>query len=144
MRHFWVRIIAAAGGLVVMLLAFAFAFAWWQNPRAALAPPAPPPVAAPSVLAQAGRAIFEAQDCAMCHAIAGNGNPCFPLDGVGARLDAAGLRDWTLATGDAESALSTRSMSIKKAYLELPPAELDALIAYLQSLRLPTHDPAPP
>lgn len=140
MREIWVRIVAAAGGLVVVLLALAFA--WWQNPQAPLAPPTSPPVAVPSVLAAAGRAVFAAQGCAMCHAVAGKGNPRSPLDGVGARHDAAALADWTLATGNAKSALSERARVMKEAYRELPPAELDALIAYLQSLRMPMHDPA--
>lgn len=139
MREIWVRIVAATSGLAAVLLALAFA--WSQNPGPPARPPAAP-ATAPSGVAEAGRAVFEAQGCAMCHAVAGKGNPRSPLDGVGARHDAAVLRDWTLATGSAEAALSTRAKVVKEDYRELPLAELDALIAYLQSLRLPPHDPA--
>jgi mono/diheme cytochrome c family protein len=137
MREIWVRIVAAASGLAVVLLALAFA--WSQNPRST-AQPAVAPVAPATVVAEAGRAVFEAQGCAMCHAVAGKGNPRSPLDGVGARHDAVALRDWTLATGSAESTLSTRAKVMKEDYRELSPTELDALIAYLQSLRVSPHD----
>ena len=36
------------------------------------------------------------QACARCHSIAGKGNPRRPLDGVGARRNAAELRDWNI------------------------------------------------
>ena len=139
MRKIWVRIVAAGSGLIVVLLALAFARL--QNPPLAT-PPIAPSLTAASARVEPGRVVFDAQGCARCHAVAGKGNPRSPLDGVGARRDAAALRDWTLATGSAETKLSARAANIKQTYRELPTAELDALIAYLQSLRAPAHDPS--
>ncbi|MCL4800308.1 MAG: c-type cytochrome [Burkholderiales bacterium] len=140
MREFWVRIVAAIAGTGVVLLALAFA--WLQNPHPpAAAPAAAPPAAPAAALVEAGRAFYAAEGCAMCHAIAGEGNPRFPLDGVGARRDAAELRDWILATGTAAEALSARAVRMKQGYRALGEAELEALVAYMQSLTTPSLAP---
>jgi len=138
MRELWVRIVAATAGTGVVLLALAFA--WLQNPHPPAAAPAAAPPAAPTAApapVEAGRAIYAAEGCAMCHEIAGEGNPRFPLDGVGARRDAAELRDWILATGAAAEALSARAVRMKQGYRALGEAELEALVAYMQSLTTP-------
>lgn len=134
MREIWVRIVAALSGVLVTLLALGFAL--MQNPRVPLDSPAaaPPSDRPPPALVEAGRRAFEEQDCAMCHAIAGEGNPRLPLDGVGARRDAAGLRDWILGTGASADALPARVLRAKSAYRRLDGATLDALVAYMQSL----------
>jgi cbb3-type cytochrome oxidase cytochrome c subunit len=137
MRETWVRIVAATSGVLAILLALAFA--WLQNPQPA---PSPATVAAvaqvvtddPS-LVEAGRAVYLAQGCALCHAIAGTGNPRYPLDGVGDRLSPQDLRNWTLGLGDAQGALPARAVRIKEDYRVLPADELDALVGYLASLR---------
>ena len=134
MREWWVRILAGLTGALVLLLALAFA--WRHGPRepaAAVAAAAamPPP---PQALVEAGRAVYDAQGCAMCHAIAGEGNPRLPLDGVGGRRSDQALRDWILATGTAEAQLAARAVRMKSAYRDLGDAELDALVAYMRSL----------
>jgi mono/diheme cytochrome c family protein len=132
MRERWVYTVALLTGLLVTLLALAFA---WMH-----APPAPPgaPVISPEraapALVETGRSLYQDQGCAMCHSIAGEGNPRSPLDGVGNRLDAAALRHWIVATGPAEEALPARVVRMKQAYRALPDAELDALVAYMQHL----------
>jgi mono/diheme cytochrome c family protein len=121
----------ATTGVVVVLAAL---FAWIRNPPGE-SPPAPAPLAAgldPARLA-AGREAFTRLGCARCHAIAGVGNPSTPLDGVGARLDAAGLRDWTLGTGAAAEELSRGVVRAKSRAAEDP--DLDALIDYLAQSR---------
>lgn len=140
MRETWVRIVAATSGVLAILLALAFA--WLQNPQPA---PSPATVAAVAAVAQvatdgpsqveAGRAVYLAQGCALCHAIAGTGNPRYPLDGVGDRLSPQDLRNWTLGLGDAQGALPARAVRIKEDYRLLPADELDALVGYLASLR---------
>lgn len=131
MRETWVRIIVAASGLLAILLALLFA--WAQNPGS----PAPKVGAAArlSPLAQTGREIYLAARCPLCHAIAGEGNPRYPLDGVGDRLDARALRDWILATGPAATLLPMRAAVMKEDYRGLRAAEIDALVAYMQTLR---------
>jgi len=132
MRELWVRIVATLTGMLVIMLALVFA--WLQSPRVPFTAPAVAPATPPPALVEAGRAVYAAQGCAMCHAIAGEGNPRYPLDGAGERRDAAGLRDWILATGAAEAELPARAAGRKQAYRALPDEQLGALVAYMQSL----------
>lgn len=140
MRETWVRIVAATSGVLAILLALAFA--WLQNPPSAPLPATVATVAAvakvttddPS-LVQAGRAVYLAQGCTLCHAIAGTGNPRYPLDGVGDRHSLQDLRNWTLGLGAAQGVLPARAVRIKTDYRLLPADELDALMGYLASLR---------
>jgi mono/diheme cytochrome c family protein len=81
-----------------------------------------------------GAALFTSQKCAMCHAIAGKGNAKGALDGVGAKLSEADLRAW-LVDPDAMRVKtnSTRTPAMKKP--QLNPGQVDALVAYLASLK---------
>lgn len=133
MRKRWVYIVAVLTGLVVTALALAFA--WMHGPPAPpRAPVISPEVAPPPALVEVGRAVYKAQGCAMCHSIAGEGNPRYPLDGVGRRRDAEALRDWIVASGPAEDSLPPRVVRTKQSYRALGDAELDALVAYMQHL----------
>jgi mono/diheme cytochrome c family protein len=82
-----------------------------------------------------GRAVFDEQGCARCHAAEGRGNPRLPLDGVGARRSADDLRGWVTGEGSAGDAMSPTARRAKERYREVPTADLDALVAYLSSLR---------
>jgi mono/diheme cytochrome c family protein len=85
---------------------------------------------------EAGKKIYETQKCATCHMIAGKGNKMYPLDGVGAKLSAADIKRWFTHTAEMEAALTkkpTLKMSSKKFDLKDP--DLDALVAYMQSLK---------
>ncbi len=44
--------------------------------------------------AEKGKAVYAAQKCSMCHAIAGVGGKASPLDGVGKKLSEADIRAW--------------------------------------------------
>lgn len=120
----------ATAGVVVALAAL---FAWMRNPPGEPAPAPPQAAATDPVRLAAGREAFTRLGCARCHAIDGVGNPSMPLDGVGARLDAAALRDWTLGTGAAAEVLSRGALRAKSKAAEDP--ELDALIDYLAQSR---------
>jgi mono/diheme cytochrome c family protein len=135
MRELWVRIVAVITGALVLLLALAFASL--QSPPTPVAAPAMLAAAPPPALVEIGHSVYEAQGCSMCHAIAGEGNPRYPLDGVGGRHDMAELRDWILATGMAEETLPARAARMKQDYRALGDVELNALVAYLQSLTDP-------
>lgn len=76
-----------------------------------------------------GKRVYGEQRCQACHAIAGQGNRRYPLDGVGGRLDAKALRTWIVAPKEMDPKVR------KPAYDKLPDADLDALVAYLASLR---------
>lgn len=87
----------------------------------------------PKVIAS-GAEVYKAQKCALCHSIAGSGNKNGSLDGVGSKLTPADIRAWMVdAPGMAAKSTSTRK-PLMKAY-KLPPADLDALVAYLTSLK---------
>ncbi len=82
-----------------------------------------------------GEQVYVAQKCAVCHSIAGKGNQKGPLDDVGAKLSADEIRMWIVnATEMAEKAKATRKPPMK-AYTSLPKNEVDALVAYLQTLK---------
>ena len=83
-----------------------------------------------------GKAVYAAQKCSVCHGIAGVGSKSNPLDGVGAKLSAADIRAWIVTPKEME----TKTKSVKKPpmpdkYAKLPAADLDALVAYMASLK---------
>jgi mono/diheme cytochrome c family protein len=83
-----------------------------------------------------GQAVYTAQKCQMCHAIAGKGSKTNPLDGVGAKLSAEDIREWITHPKEAAAkAKSTKKPPMPAKYGSLPAGDLDALVAYLQSLK---------
>jgi mono/diheme cytochrome c family protein len=83
-----------------------------------------------------GEQVYAAQKCQMCHVIAGKGNKANPLDGVGKKLSAADIREWiTHPTEMTAKAKSTKKPPMPAKYGTLPAADLDALVAYLVSLK---------
>jgi mono/diheme cytochrome c family protein len=81
-----------------------------------------------------GEAVYAAQKCAMCHSIGEKGNKKGPLDGVGAKLSAADISLWmTDAKAMTAKTKSTRKPEMKS--YTLPKDELDALVAYMVSLK---------
>ena len=131
-------------GVVVGL---SWLFALRHNPTAPPAPPvspvapvvapepAPPP--SPTPANDAGPRLFREQGCTSCHVVGGIGNPRYPLDGVGARLNREELRAWITGTGPAASALSAMVARRKARYLEMPEADMAALIEWLAAARAP-------
>ena len=86
--------------------------------------------------AKKGQEVYTAQKCSMCHGIAGKGAKSNPLDGVGAKLSADEIRHWIVAPVDAAAkAKSTKKPPMPAKYAKLPAADLDALVAYMQSLK---------
>jgi mono/diheme cytochrome c family protein len=83
-----------------------------------------------------GEGVYAAQKCSVCHAIAGKGNKANPLDGIGAKLSAEDIKAWiTHPTEAAAKAKSTKKPPMPAKYGSLPAADLDALVAYMQSLK---------
>lgn len=83
-----------------------------------------------------GEQVYTAQKCSVCHSIAGKGGKANPLDGVGAKISAAETRQWI--TNPKE--MTTKANSQKKPpmpdrYGKLPAEDIDALVAYMQSLK---------
>jgi mono/diheme cytochrome c family protein len=86
--------------------------------------------------AKHGEAVYAAQKCSMCHAIAGKGKAANPLDGVGAKLSAADIKQWIVdPKGMTAKSGSTKKPPMPAKYAGLPAADIDALVAYLSSLK---------
>ena len=83
-----------------------------------------------------GQEVYTAQKCQMCHSIAGKGSKVSPLDGVGKKLSADDIRKWiTHPVEMTKQTKSTKKPPMPAKYANLPAADLDALVAYLASLK---------
>ena len=83
-----------------------------------------------------GQAVYTAQKCSLCHAIAGKGKATNPLDGVGAKLSAEDTKQWIVdPVAAAAKHKSTKKPVMPAKYAKLPAADIDALVAYMQSLK---------
>lgn len=89
--------------------------------------------AQPALVAK-GEALFTAQRCTMCHAVAGKGNAKGALDGVGAKYKPAELRQWLVAPAEMSAKHNATRKPAMRDFSKLPAEDLDALVAYLQSL----------
>jgi mono/diheme cytochrome c family protein len=89
-----------------------------------------------AALAAKGAAVYTAQKCMTCHSVAGKGSKVSPLDGIGAKLSAEDLRNWIVdPVAMTKKANSTKKPPMPNRYAKLPPADIDALVAYLQTLK---------
>lgn len=137
MRERMARVVALL--TLVSTLALALLFAW--SHRSSDAGPGDAELTEASVAAPdpalivRGRALVEREGCLRCHAIAGEGNPRNPLDGIGGRRDARGIRQWIVADPAISDGLSPGVAQAKQRYQGLPEADLATIVAYLQGLR---------
>ena len=98
-------------------------------------------VAATPALAQSnssverGMKVFAERKCSMCHAIAGKGNPKGPLDGMGVKLTAEETRQWLTNPDEMRKQTKAERKPEMKSFASLPKDDLDALVAYLQTLK---------
>jgi mono/diheme cytochrome c family protein len=85
--------------------------------------------------ADRGKAVFAEQKCKMCHSVAGVGNPKGALEEAVAKLTADDLKSWLQNPKEmAEKAGAARKPPMKS-FASLPPEDIDALVAYLQTLK---------
>ena len=83
-----------------------------------------------------GQQVYTAQKCQTCHSIAGKGSKKSPLDGVGGKLSADEIREWIVHPKEMTAkAKSTKKPPMPDKYSKLPAADIDALVAYIQSLK---------
>ena len=90
-------------------------------------------------LANEGKKLYATYKCEKCHLIGGRGSKKGPLDGVGAKLSAADIKKWLTNPLDMEAKLEkkpkgTDAMSYALKTKGIEPAEVDALVAYIQTL----------
>jgi mono/diheme cytochrome c family protein len=84
--------------------------------------------------AEKGTQVFAAQKCSMCHAVAGKGNAKGPLDGVAKKYKPDELRQWLVAPAEMSARHNATRKPAMRDFSKLPAAELDSLVAYLQTL----------
>ena len=84
---------------------------------------------------QRAQKAWAAEKCSRCHSIAGKGNAKGKMDDVGAKLTAEEIRQWiTNAPEMAKKAKATRKPPMKS-HDKLSKQDVDALVAYLSSLK---------
>jgi mono/diheme cytochrome c family protein len=81
-----------------------------------------------------GEKVYAEQKCSICHSIGDKGNKKGPLDGVAAKYSAADLHQWIAdAKGMTAKIKATRKPEMKT--YTLPKEDVDALVAYMQTLK---------
>lgn len=137
MRESMARVSAVGTGVLVLGLVAAFAALQQRDDRdperAEVREWAPLSAAiqVPDTLVERGKRVYDELRCAACHSVAGQGNPRYPLDGVGSRLSREEIRLWIVDPQEIRPGVR------KPAYDDLEPEEENALIAYMQSLKDP-------
>lgn len=83
-----------------------------------------------------GAKVYTDQKCSACHAIAGKGNAKGALDDVGSKLSPAEIREWIVdPVAMTAKSKASRKPAMTAKYAALPKDDLDALVAYLSSLK---------
>jgi mono/diheme cytochrome c family protein len=82
-----------------------------------------------------GMKVYTDQKCAACHAIAGKGNAKGALDDVGSRLSADEIRMWIVNPAEMTKKTKAERKPPMRAYPNLAKEDVDALVAYLLSLK---------
>lgn len=82
-----------------------------------------------------GEGLVTSEKCLMCHSVAGKGTKKYPLDGVGGRVSEADLREWLVNPDAMQARKADRPLMKMPNYKSLSPDDLDALVAYLASLK---------
>ena len=86
-------------------------------------------------LIEKGLKLYADQKCSMCHSIAGKGNVKGPLDAVGTKLKSDELMAWLVKPAEMHVKMKADRKPPMKAYATLPKEDLDALVAYMMSLK---------
>jgi len=82
-----------------------------------------------------GIKVYAEQKCGVCHSIDGKGNVKGPLDSVGLRLSADDVREWMLRPAEMHKKTKAERKPFMRAYPNLPKDDLDAIVAYMLSLK---------
>jgi mono/diheme cytochrome c family protein len=82
-----------------------------------------------------GMKVFADQKCSLCHSVAGKGNPKGVLEDGVAKLSAAEIREWLVNPQAMRDKTGADRKPAMKAFASLPKDDLDALVAYVVSLK---------
>jgi mono/diheme cytochrome c family protein len=90
---------------------------------------------AQDALVKKGQQVYAAQKCSMCHSVAKKGNPTGPLDGVATKWTADELRQWIVNWKEMAAKHKATRKPPMTDYSKLPKGDVDALVAYMQTLK---------
>ena len=82
-----------------------------------------------------GEKVYAANKCVTCHSIGAKGNKKGPLDEVGSKYTAEELRKWMTHPADMTAKTKSTRKPLMKPYDKLSAQDLDALVAYMQTLK---------
>lgn len=82
-----------------------------------------------------GLKVYAAEKCAVCHSIGDKGNKRGPLDDVGTRLTSDELRAWLVSAPEMATKTKAQRKPLMKSYTHLPKEDLDAMVAYMATLK---------
>lgn len=82
-----------------------------------------------------GVKVYAAQKCSVCHSIGGQGAKKGPLDGVGSKLSEGDIREWIVNAPAMTKKTNATRKPVMKNYAQLPKEDVDALVAYMLSLK---------
>lgn len=85
--------------------------------------------------AEHGKQVYADAKCGVCHSIASQGNKKGPLDQVGTKLTAADIRAWIVSAPEMAAKTKADRKPPMKAYTDLSKADVDDMVAYLQTLK---------
>jgi mono/diheme cytochrome c family protein len=86
-------------------------------------------------LIERGIKVYADQKCSVCHSIDGKGQAKGPLDGVGLKYSEAEMRDWMVKPAEMTKKTNALRKPPMRAYPNLSKEDLDALVAYMMSLK---------
>jgi mono/diheme cytochrome c family protein len=95
----------------------------------------PVPASAQTAAVDRGAKLFAESKCSMCHSVAGKGNAKGVLDDVGTKLSADEIRQWLVDPEAMRVKAHAERKPLMKSYASMPKGDLDALVAYLQTLK---------
>ena len=80
-----------------------------------------------------GMKVYASSKCSMCHSVAGKGNAKGILDNAGVKLSAEEIRMWLVDPEAMRVKAKAERKPLMKSYASMPKADLDGLVAYLQT-----------
>jgi mono/diheme cytochrome c family protein len=99
---------------------------------------APTASAQDKALIDHGIKVYAAQKCNVCHSIAGKGKKTGPLDAPDSKLQEIGadeIRQWLVNAPEMTKKSGSKRKPVMKNYSKLPKQDIDALVAYMLSLK---------
>jgi mono/diheme cytochrome c family protein len=82
-----------------------------------------------------GMKVFAEQKCSMCHSVDGKGNPKGAMEERVSKLSNDEIHEWLVDPAAMREKAGADRKPAMKSYSTLPKSDLDALVAYLASLK---------